>query len=81
MMWDYARRIRFLILAGDIEKQVEYLSKAMIASLCACGFGSAMQLDAGHQTLSTDKEKLCQPIHRTTTISRTQNFLSFSTSG
>ncbi len=55
MMWDYAEANPFSDSGGNIEKQVEYLSKAMIASLCACGFGSAMQLDAGHQTLSTDK--------------------------
>lgn len=55
MMWDYAEANPFSDSGGNIEKQVEYLSKAMAGSLCACGFGSAAQLDAGQQTLSTDK--------------------------
>jgi putative DNA methylase len=61
IIWDFAESNPFSDSGGIIDKQVDYLSKTMVMSLCARGIGVSLQLDAAHQSTSSEKVVSADP--------------------
>ena len=55
MAWDYAEANPLSDSGGNIEKQIDYIIKAIMLGPIAFGFGTAKQADASTQSVSTDK--------------------------
>ena len=55
MVWDYAEANPFSDSGGNIDKQIDYVTKALVFCTNATGIGFAEQADAATQSISVDK--------------------------
>lgn len=55
MVWDYAEANPFSDSGGNIDKQVDYIVKALVLGTGTAVVGIVQQADAGTQTISTEK--------------------------